>query len=58
MKKLVKLNNVKVLRKEELKSINGGWDSGFCARFCANNPDPTDWRYDRCGCTTVISDGR
>ncbi len=49
MKNLSNLNNAKALSKKEQQSVLGGWDSGFCARFCPN-ADPNDWRYDACGC--------
>ncbi len=54
MKNLAKLNGVNALSKKEQKSIFGGWDTGFCIRFCLNDPDPCDWRSERCGCGTVI----
>jgi hypothetical protein len=49
MKNLSNLNNVKALSKKEQQSVFGGWDSGFCARFCPT-ADKDDWRYEACGC--------
>jgi hypothetical protein len=50
MKNLLNLNGAQQLSKAEQKEVNGGWDSGFCARFCAGAPDPSDWRYQVCFC--------
>ena len=49
MKKTANLKGAKALSKNEQQSVSGGWDSGFCARFCPD-ANPNDWRYDACHC--------
>ena len=61
MKNLAKLNGAKALSKNEQKSINGGWDTGFCSRLCngqyCNIFANSDWRYTSCGCPNACGGG-
>ncbi len=53
MKNLTNLKGTKALSKKEQQSVLGGWDTGFCARFCPT-ADECDWRYYACQCGTII----
>lgn len=44
MKNLLEISEVKWLNKNEQRIINGGWDSGYCARlFASGNCENPNW---------------